>query len=47
MYTKKIVIVNSTGHDLHMRAFCNSRCDFHMEKTDNHADVYCVIESSN
>ena len=31
---------NSTGHDLHiawamtfMRAFCNTCCDFHMEKT--------------
>ena len=35
MYKKKQVIVNSMGHDFVMRAFCNTRSDFHMEKTNN------------
>ena len=32
MYKKKQVSVNRTGHDLHA-SFCNTRNNFHMEKT--------------
>ena len=33
MYKKKPASVNSTGHTIFMRAFCNTHGDYHMEQT--------------